>query len=150
MGTNIDELNVQNFYLKETEQRLRDVTGDQEVNVKALVSIVDENEEILKAKRKIILQDIISDLMEAVMKGDRSDDNILDKREMNRLMNYMKGLPAVQVNEELLQAQLDKDNSVLALMRLITDIGEEGHQEGDKIFVIDTDNEELQARVHKS
>ena len=65
-------------------------------------------------------------------------------------MNYMKGLPAVQVNEELLQAQLDKDNSVLALMRLITDIGEEGHQEGDKIFVIDTDDEELQARVHKS
>ena len=147
LGTNIDELQQQNFFLKETEQRLKDTVGDQEVNVKSLVNIIDENEAILFQKRKIILQDIVSDLMDTVMKGDRSDDNELSKSEMNRMIHYMRGLPAVQINEELLQAKLEKDNSVLAIMELIQDIGEPGEQEGDAIFIIDTEDDELRDRV---
>ena len=93
--------------------------------------------------------DTSCDLLEVVMKVDNTEDNELSQKEINRLMVYMKGLPAVQVNEELLREQVNKDNSVLALMKLIHDIGDPGIQPGDKIFVIDTDNEELQEKFKK-
>mmetsp|Transcript_14751 Transcript_14751/g.23239 ORF Transcript_14751/g.23239 Transcript_14751/m.23239 type:complete len:280 (-) Transcript_14751:100-939(-) len=147
LGSSIDELNVQAFCLKETEQRLKEVTKDQEINVKSLVSIVDENQDILDAKRKMILQDIISDLMDTVMKGETGEDNEFSKKEINRMMTYMRGLPAVEVNEELLRKAIEKSNSVLTVMNLINDIGEPGNQEGDQIFRIDTDDTELQERV---
>jgi hypothetical protein len=147
LGSSIDELGVKAFCLKETEQRLKEVTKDQEVNVKSLVGIVDENQEILDKKRKIILQDIVSDLMDTVMKGESGEDNEFSKKEINKMMTYMRGLPAVIVNEVLLRSAIEKSNSVLTVMKLINDIGSPGDQEGDQIFKIDTDDEELQNRV---
>jgi hypothetical protein len=142
-----EDLKLKAFFLQETEQRLKDITKDQNLNVKSLVNLVGENQIILDEKKKLVLKDIITDLMDTVLKCERDGSGDFSDKEVKRLLRFMKGLPAVRVNEELLKKALDRDRSILALMKLVHDIGLAGEQEGDHIFVIDMDDEKLQHAV---
>ena len=147
LGKNVDELKVKVFCFKETEQRLKDVTDDQNLNVNALVKLVHESQRIIDEKKKVILRGIEVDLMNTLLKADRDDSGKYSHSEIKRLVIYLKGLPAVEVNEGLLTEALKNENCMVSIMNLVRDISKAGDQEGDHIFVIDTENEELHRRV---
>jgi hypothetical protein len=147
LGKNVDELKVNVFCFKETEQRLKDVTDDQNLNVNALVKLVHESQRIIDEKKELILRGIEMDLMSTLLKADRDDSGVYSQTEIKRLVIYMRGLPAVEINEELLAEALKNENGIVSMMKLVRDISKAGNQEGDHIFVIDTENEELQHRV---
>ena len=147
LGKHVDHIKVKVFMVQETEQRLKDVTKDQDLNVKKLIETVQQNKAILDAKRKTILLGIEEDLMEVLLKSDRDDSGDYTEREIKRMEIYMRGLPAVEVNEALLRKAIQNKNAIVSIMNLVRDIGLEGLQEGDRIFAIDTDNEELQAKI---
>jgi hypothetical protein len=132
-----DELNLQVFVLKENEQRFQELCEKQNSNVKYLVKMVDENQKVIDKKKKLIHEDIVESLINAAFEGERSEDGVFSDREINRLLQRMRGLPAVKVNEDMLKLSVSKDRSVLSLIALIRDLDVEGDQLGDKMFIID-------------
>jgi hypothetical protein len=142
-----EDLKLKVFCLQETEQRLKDITKDQDLNVKSLVNLVGENQIILDEKKELVMKDIITDLVATVIKCERDESGDFSDKEVQRLICYMRGLPAVRVNEELLKKAIEKDRSILALISLVRDISRAGEQEGDHIFVIDMGEEKLQDKV---
>jgi hypothetical protein len=142
----VTELDVQVTTLRGTEQQLKDITHDQELNVKALVELIEENQEIIDEKKQTIRQEIIASLMDTVLKGERDQSGEFSDAEIQRLIIYMRGLPAVTINELLLRKAIKKNRSMLSIINLVRDISREGVQEGDNIFIIKEEDEELQAR----
>lgn len=132
-----DELNLQVFVLKENEQRFQELCEKQNSNVKHLCKMVDENQKVIDKKKKLIHEDIVESLINAAFEGERSEDGEFSDTEIKRLLQRMRGLPAVKVNEDMLKLSVSKDRSVLSLIELIRDLDVEGDQLGDKIFTID-------------
>lgn len=132
-----DELNLQVFMLKENEQRFKELAEKQNANVNDLVKLVAENQVVLDSKKKCIREDIVESLINAAFEGERSEDGELSDKEIKRLLQRMRGLPAVSVNEDALKLAVSRDRSVISLIELIRDLGIDGEQEGDRIFIID-------------
>jgi hypothetical protein len=147
LSTSVDELKVQVFCLSETEQRLKDLTKQQDLNVKSLVGLVGESKQITEQMKKVIRLDVIAELIDVVLKGEKDESGDFSNKEIKRLVVYTRGLPAVKVNEEMLENAIRRDRSIFALMNLVLDIYRRGNQEGDQIFMIDETDPELQAHV---
>jgi hypothetical protein len=147
LSTSVDELKVQVFCLSETEQRLKDLTNQQDLNVKSLVGLVGESKQITEQMKKVVRLDIIAELIDVVLKGEKDESGDFSDKEIKRLIVYTRGLPAVKVNEEMLENAIRRDRSIFSLMNLVLDIYRSGHQEGDQIFMIDEIDPELQAHV---
>ena len=136
-----EELNLQVFLLKESEQRFEALAKEQNSNVQDLVKLVKENGEIIKEKNRVIREDIVESLVNAAFSGEKSMDGEFSDREVNMVCNYMRGLKTVTVNEELLRKAIQRNRSVLALIDLIRDLDKDGDQLGDRIFVVADDAE---------
>jgi hypothetical protein len=147
LSTSVDELKVQVFCLSETEQRLKDLTKQQDLNVKSLVGLVGESKQITEEMKKVIRLDIIAELIAVVLKGEKDESGDFSDKEIKRLVVYARRLPSVKVNEEKLENAIRRDRSIFALINLVLDIYRGGSQEGDQIFVIDETDPELQAHV---
>lgn len=81
-----------------------------------------------------------------LFKGEKDESGTFSDKEIRRLVVYMRGLPAVKVDEELLEKAIRKDRSMVSLINMVLDIYREGDQEGDRIFMIDDEDVELQTR----
>lgn len=144
-----DQLNLQVFMLKENEQRFQALAAEQGANVNDLVSLVAENQKVLVEKQKCVRDDIIESLINTAFAGERSEDGHFSDRELKRLVNRMKNLPAIQINEPLLREAMNKSRSVLALIALIRDLDIEGIQLGDRIFLIDENDPRLLEKLEE-
>lgn len=129
--------------LRENEQRFQALAAEQNANVRDLVKLVDENQKVIDQKKKCIREDIVESLINAAFEGERSEDGEFSDREMKRLIQRMRNLPAVKVNEDLLTQALNRNRSVLSLIALIRDLDAEGDQLGDKIFLVDEEDPAL-------
>lgn len=136
--------------MKESEQRFEELASKQNGNVQDLVKLVAENQVIIDEKKQLVRDDIVHSLIDAAFSSESGEDGTFSDREINRLVNRMRGLPAVTVNEELLREVVNKDKSVISLVELIRDLDVEGEQLGDHIFVIDDNNPKLVKRMSVS
>jgi hypothetical protein len=146
LGVAIQGMNVELADLKQTEQRLEELTKEQDITVQSLVGLVEESKQVTEQMKEVVRLDIISDLMDVVLKGEKDESGTFSDKEIRRLVVYMRGLPAVKVNEELLEKAIRKDRSMVSLINMVLDIYREGDQEGDRIFTIDDEDGELQTR----
>lgn len=146
LHASVEELKSELSGLKETEQQLEVIARAQDSNLKSLVKLVQENKITLQEMKQVVREDIIADIMGTGLKGERDGSGDFSDVEIKRLLLYMRGLPAVTVNEENLMLAVQKDRSILALFALIHDISTPGIQEGDNIFIINDENRELQTR----
>eukprot|EP00934_Nitzschia_sp_Nitz4_P000820 Nitzschia sp. Nitz4//scaffold73_size107353//104613//105565//NITZ4_004336-RA/size107353-snap-gene-0.115-mRNA-1//-1//CDS//3329557524//820//frame0 len=136
--------------LKGSEEKLSLIAKENESNVKLVVELVKENGRIIQQKKKLLKQDLIAELMDTVMRGERDESGDFSDAEIQRLCRFMRALPAVKVNEELLNQAIQRDRSVWSILTLVGDILREGDQLGDQIFVIDGEDPDLQARFSHS
>lgn len=119
LGKSIEDLKVKVFCLNETKQRLKELTQDQNLNVNALVELVHENQRIIDAKKKTLIVGIQQDLMESLLKADNDFSGDFSEREIKRMLNYLRGLPSVKVNEQLIAQAIKNDNCIVSMMNLV-------------------------------
>ena len=146
LAASVDELKGEVSNLQEKEQALAKIAETSQSTTQSLVELVRENNITLEEMKYVVRDDLVADLMDTVFKGERDQSGEFSDVEIQRLIRYMRGLPAVTINEELLRETIQKDRSILSLLTLVRDIGIDGMQQGDHIFMINDDNPELQTR----
>lgn len=144
LAASVDELSTKVVLLKHSEQRLEEIAAEHNSNTQALLQIVQTNKVTLEEMKQVLREDIVAALMNVVFKGERDESGDFSDVEIQRLLQYMRGLPAVKINEEMLTQAIQRDRSILSLLNLVRDIGIAGVQEGDSIFIIDEESKELQ------
>ena len=142
-----DELNLQVFMLKENEQRFQALAAEQNANVQDLVKLVAENQIVLNEKKATIHNDIVETLINTAFEGESSEDGEFSDKEIKRLVTRMKNLPAITINEPLLEEALNKDRNILSLIEIIRHLAVDGDQLGDRIFHVDENDPRLIAKV---
>lgn len=146
LEANVDELAKEVTHLKTFERALAEIATEYNSNAQHLCQLVRENRVTLDEMKQVLRDDIVADLANVVFKGERDENSEFSDMEIQRLIIYMRSLPAVTINEELLKQAIQRDRSIFALLALVRDIGLDGEQAGDSIFMIDDDSTELQTR----
>lgn len=132
----VEELSVRVFCLKEAEQRLKDITKDQNLNVKNIVNLIHEHDRIQKEKRRMIREDIVASVMREVLRADADESGAFDDKEIKRLLRYVKGLPNITVNERRLARAVRQDRALHSVLELVHDIGRSDLPAKKRIFLI--------------
>lgn len=70
LGVAIQGMNVELADLKQTEQRLEELTKEQDITVQSLVGLVEESKQVTEQMKEVVRLDIISDLMDVVQGGE--------------------------------------------------------------------------------
>jgi hypothetical protein len=146
LGASVNELTTRVAHLKDLEHTLEEIATGFNSNTQSLLTLVRENGLTLEEMKQVLRDDIVADLMNVVFMGERDQSGEFSDVEIQRLLQYMRGLPAVKINEKLLTQAIERDRTILSLLTLVRDIGVAGLQEGDNIFIIDDENTELQSR----
>ena len=133
----VEELSIRVFCLREAEQRLKDITEDQDLDVKSLSNLVQENEALQQEKRKLIRQDMVASVMRAVIRADADESGEFDDQEITRLVRCVKGLPNIIVNERRLARAVRKERGFFSVLELVHDIGRFDIPAKKRIFLID-------------
>lgn len=121
--------------LKETEAKLEAIAEKNGSNANKLRGLVKENQATLDAMNLALKEDVVQDMMEAVLQSERDEDGHFSDRELKRLMLRLKGLPSIEVDQEkfMERAKLHRSISdVFNVMRTIYD----DVPEDEKIFKI--------------
>jgi hypothetical protein len=110
--------------LKETEVKLEAIAEKYGSNANKLRDLVKDNQASLDAMNLALKEDVIQDMMEAVLQSERDEDGHFSDVELKRLMLRLKGLPSIEVNQEkfMEKAKLHRSISdVFSVMQTIYD-----------------------------
>jgi septal ring factor EnvC (AmiA/AmiB activator) len=145
----VDKLEHSVFCLKETENRLKDITGQQDLNVKNLVNLVAVNQEILDEKQKLVRQDVVADVVSVVLKADMDESGDFNPKEIRRMITYIEGLPSIKVNHKRLEKALAKNNSVGSIIDVVNDLARDDIEEKKRIFTLNWEDKKLMEVLDK-
>ena len=134
LSKQVDELTLQVFCLREAEERLKDITKDQNVSLKSLVGLIEENKRITQEKQKLMREDTIAALMDVIFKADSDESGDIGKKEYLRMLQYMRGLPQIQVNEKRLKKFVKQNRTVHSLLEIANDIARDDIPDRQRIF----------------
>jgi hypothetical protein len=146
LGVSVNELTLEVQRLASMEQKLTELARREDTSSQSLVALIRDNRDTLHEMKQVVRNDIVTELMSAVFKGERDQSGQFSEVEIKRFLQYMRGLPAVTINEDLLMRAIHKDRSITSLLALVRDIGVVGVQEGDRIFIINEEDRDLQTR----
>ena len=79
LSSQVEDLTLNVFCVKEAEARLKDLTHDQNLNVQNLVQLVHENQRVIDEKKKIMRQDCVATLIDLILQADRDDSGKFGK-----------------------------------------------------------------------
>ena len=136
LAAHVDQLEDEAGSLKETEEKLDSLAIEQGTNSANLVTIVKANNAIIKKQKELIKADTMASIMSTVLRSDRDESWTFDDREINRLVLFMKGLPAIVVNESILRQKLSANRSLFSVMELLREIEREDIPEAERVLVI--------------
>jgi hypothetical protein len=137
LTAHVDQLENEAGSLKETGEKLDSLAIEQGTQAANLVTIVKANRAIIKKQKELIKADTMASIMSTVLRSDRDESWTFDDGEINRLVLFMKGLPAIVVNESILRQKLSADRSLFAVMELLREIEREDIPEAERVLVID-------------
>mmetsp|Transcript_26258 Transcript_26258/g.63980 ORF Transcript_26258/g.63980 Transcript_26258/m.63980 type:complete len:290 (-) Transcript_26258:121-990(-) len=136
---NNDRLEQEIAPLKESEEKLSQIAQQNGSDVKKLTGLVSENQKTLDEMHEIQRQDVTQSLMQILMDVDRDEDGELTDRECKRLMNKMKNLPTVDLNEDLFEKKLENHRRVSTFIDMVGQVHNEDIPEDQRIFAVNED-----------
>ncbi|CAJ1961631.1 unnamed protein product [Cylindrotheca closterium] len=140
---NNDRLEEEIVPLKECEEKLSAIAEQSGSDVKKLTGLVAENQKTLDTMHEIQKQDTVQSLMQILMEADRDEDGELTDREVKRLMNKMKNLPAVNFNEERFERKLENHRQLSTFLTMVHEVNDESVPKDDRIFTVSEDPKEV-------
>ena len=136
LASSNEKLEAELIPLKQTEAKLETIAEKNGSNVNKLRDLVEENRKYQEKQKKLIKDDILQDMMEAVLDAERSEDGHFSDREIRMLLMRLKGLPAIEVNEDRFKAKLEKTRSIASVFETMRSIDNNKLPEDEQIFTI--------------
>jgi len=133
----IDTMESQVGELQHVEKDLATVAAKAGGQVDRLVSIVHENGQIQKDIKAILQDEILQQIITAVINTDRNQDYRLDKREVRQLEYRLKNIPGVVFHHERFQSFCQSDEGDLTLSdvtNIARTLGDESISKEEQIF----------------
>jgi len=132
----VNELETQVTALENVEDELQKIAHQGQTNVSRLTSIVQENKELQTKINSNLERQIMVDVMDIVLKADKSGDGRLSKSEMYMLKLRMKNMPGFDFDEDNFNKCLEHEDDVTTtdVMNIFRNLKDHSLEEKDNIF----------------
>lgn len=133
----VEELSETVDRLEDVEQALDVITQTQGQSIEAFEAQVKDNRDILNKMQSNLKANVLQNLLQVVIRSDKDEDLTIEDDEIGDLIDRIKGINGVQVNESRFrEAILSSGGSLKAVMDIIRNLMDDSVSEGDEIFVI--------------
>jgi len=123
--------------LEDVEQALDVITQTQGQSIAAFEEQVADNRDILNKMQSNLKANVLQNLLQVVIRSDRDEDLTIEDDEVGDLINRIKGINGVEINEKLFrEAITSSGGSLQCVMDIIRNLMDDNVSEGDEIFVI--------------
>lgn len=132
----VDELKVEADKMKGLEENLKEIAKQQEMDVNNIVTLVNENEEIVTEMKTNLKQTFVMDTWSVLMQSDRSGDMKIDAKELPllslRLQTQLQS-HGIELDTAKFQAMVRENNDVSNIVRFCCDLlfGDEDDDDED-------------------
>ena len=119
------------------ETKLNDVAAEAGAQVDRLVNVVQENGKLQKTIKELLEDEVVREIMTAIISTDRDGSFTLDRREVYELEIRLNAIPAVHFEKQKFRDFLasDQDDLTLAdLTHLVHNLKDVSTPEEDLIF----------------
>ena len=106
------------YSLKDVETKLNDVAMEAGAQVDRLVNVVSQNGELQKKIKALLEDEVVQNIMTAIITSDRDGSFTLDRREVYQLELRLDSLPAVHFDKLNFRDFLASDQDDLTLTDL--------------------------------
>jgi len=123
--------------LEDVEQALDVITQTQGQSIAAFEEQVADNREILNKMQSSLKANVLQNLLQVVIRSDKDEDLTIEDEEVGDLINRIKGINGVEINERLFrEAITNSGGSLQCVMDIIRNLMDDNVSEGNEIFVI--------------
>ncbi len=136
LAATVDDLSVTVDRLEDVEQALDVITQMQGQSIKAFEAQVKDNRNILSRMQSNLKANVLQNLLQVVIRSDKDDDMIIGENEVGDLINRIKGINGVEVNETLFRAAITKCGSLQCVMDIIRNLMDDNISKENEIFII--------------
>jgi len=123
--------------LEDVEQALDVITQTQGQSIAAFEEQVKDNKEILAKMQSNLKANVLQNLLQVVIRSDKDENMTIEEHEIGDLINRIKRINGVEVNEEKLREMITKSGgSLQCVMDIIRNLMSEECPACDQIFTI--------------
>jgi len=98
---------------------------------------VKENREILNKMQSNLKANVLQNLLQVVIRSDKDENLTIEEHEIGDLINRIKGINGVEVNEvRFRDAITNSGGSLQCVMDIIRNLMDDNVTEGEEIFII--------------
>lgn len=123
--------------LEDVEQALNVITQTQGQSIEAFEEQVQDNRDILNKMQSNLKANVLQNLLQVVIRSDEDENMTIEEHEIGDLINRIKGINGVEVNESrFTEAITSSGGSLQCVMDIIRNLMDDNVSEGDEIFII--------------
>mmetsp|Transcript_39841 Transcript_39841/g.84916 ORF Transcript_39841/g.84916 Transcript_39841/m.84916 type:complete len:263 (-) Transcript_39841:311-1099(-) len=123
--------------LEDVEQALDVITAQQGQSIEAFEEQVADNRDILSKMQSNLKANVLQNLLQVVIRSDRDENMTIEQHEIGELIDRIKGINGVEVNEPRFEEAITQSGgSLQCVMDIIRNLMDDNVTEGDEIFVI--------------
>mmetsp|Transcript_23771 Transcript_23771/g.57328 ORF Transcript_23771/g.57328 Transcript_23771/m.57328 type:complete len:262 (+) Transcript_23771:194-979(+) len=123
--------------LEDVEQALDVLTQTQGQSIEAFEEQVADNREILNKMQSNLKANVLQNLLQVVIRSDKDENMTIEEHEIGDLVNRIKGINGVEVNEPRFRnAITSSGGSLQCVMDIIRNLMDDNVAEGEEIFII--------------
>lgn len=123
--------------LEDVEQALDVITQTQGQSIEAFEEQVQDNREILSKMQSNLKANVLQNLLQVVIRSDKDENMQIEEHEIGDLINRIKGINGVEVNEpRFREAITSSGGSLQCVMDIIRNLMDDNVSEGEEIFTI--------------
>jgi len=140
LNATVGELSDTIDKLEDVEQALDVITQTQGQSVEAFAAQVKDNRDILGQMQKNLRANVLQNLLQVVIRSDQDDNMQIEKHEIDDLINRIKKINGVEVNEEKFKERIvSARGSLESVMIIIKNLMSDNNE--DEIFIIKEDED---------
>jgi hypothetical protein len=133
----VDDLSLTVDRLEDVEQALDAITQMQGQSIEAFEEQVNDNRNILSKMQSNLKANVLQNLLQVVIRSDNDDNMTIEEHEVSGLINRIKGINGVEVNESLFRDAITKSGgSLQCVMDIIRNLMDDDIPKENEIFII--------------
>ncbi len=133
----VDDLSLTVDRLEDVEQALDVITQTQGQSIEAFEAQVNDNRNILSKMQSNLKANVLQNLLQVVIRSDNDDNMTIEEHEVSGLINRIKGINGVEVNETLFRDAITKcGGSLQCVMDIIRNLMDDDIPKENEIFII--------------
>jgi len=123
--------------LEDVEQALDVITQTQGQSIAAFEEQVADNREILNKMQSNLKANVLQNLLQVVIRSDKDEDLTIEHHEIGELIDRIRGINGVEINEELFRdAITSSGGSLQCVMDIIRHLMNDDVSEDNKMIII--------------